>query len=300
VGRVVYTAMLNPRGGIECDLTVTRLGPEAFLIVTGAAVHTHDADWIRRHLPPDGRATLTDITAGHAVLGVMGPASRRLLSRLTPDDLSNEAFPYMTSREIWLGLAQVRASRVTYVGELGWELYIPTEFAPGVYDALVAAGEGLGLRHAGYHAMDSLRLEKAYRAWGHDLGCEDTPFEAGLGFAVRLDTRAAFIGREALLARQGKPLTKRMLVVTLEDPEPLLLGDEPVWRDGALVGRITSGAYGHTIGRAVGLGWVSHEGGVDEAYIGSGRWEVEIAGERAAARMGLHPPWDPEGRRVRG
>jgi 4-methylaminobutanoate oxidase (formaldehyde-forming) len=297
-GRLVYTQMLNARGGIEADLTVTRLAPDAFSIVTAAAASTHDAAWIRRHLG-DARAVLTDVTSGTAVLGVMGPRSRELLARLTDADLSNAAFPYLASREIWLASALVRATRVTYVGELGWELYVPTEFAASVYEALVMAGEDLGLRHAGYHAMDSLRLEKAYRSWGHDLGSEDTPLEAGLGFAVRLDKRASFLGREALLARYQKSLGRRLVVFVLEDAEPLLYHDEPVWRDGALVGRISSGAFGHTLGRAVGLGWVAHADGVTDGFVASGRWEIEIAGERMPARAQMAPPYDPRSLRVR-
>ena len=297
-GRLVYTQMLNARGGIEADLTVTRLTADVFAIVTAAAASTHDAAWIRRQLG-DARAVLTDVTSGAAVLGVMGPRARALLARLTDADLSNGAFPYLASREIWLASAPVRATRVTYVGELGWELYVAAEFAAGVYDALVAAGEDLGLRHAGYHAMDSLRLEKAYRSWGHDLGSEDTPLEAGLGFAVRLDKGAPFLGREALLAQSQKPLARRLVVFVLEDAEPLLYHDEPVWRDGALVGRIASGAYGHTLGRAVGLGWVAHADGVTDAFVASGRWEIEIAGERATARAQLAPPYDPKSLRVR-
>jgi 4-methylaminobutanoate oxidase (formaldehyde-forming) len=297
-GRIVYTQMLNRRGGIECDLTVTRLTAEAFLVVTAAACATHDLAWIRRHLG-DARVALTDVTSAFAVLGVMGPRARTLLARLTGADLSNEGFPFGASRELSLAAAPVRATRITYVGELGWELYVPTEFAPAVYDALLSAGADLGLRHAGYHAMDSLRLEKAYRAWGHDIGCEDTPLEAGLGFAVRLDKPAAFLGREALVARRAEPLRRRLVVFTLEDPEPLLYHDEPVWRDGALVGRITSGAWGHTLGRAVSLGWVERADGVDEAFVASGRWELEVAGERCRARAQLTPPYDPDSRRVR-
>jgi 4-methylaminobutanoate oxidase (formaldehyde-forming) len=297
-GRLVYTQMLNARGGIEADLTVTRLSAEAFFIVTGATAATHNTHWIARQIGA-ARAVLTDVTSAQAVLGVMGPRSRQLLARLTDADLSAAAFPFLTSREIWLGSAPVRAARVTYVGELGWELYVPTELAAGVYDALVAAGEDLGLRHAGYHAMDSLRIEKAYRSWGHDIGGEDTPFEAGLGFAVRLDKRAPFTGRDALLARQGKPLARRLAVFVLDDPEPLLYHDEPIWRDGALVGRIASGAYGHTVARAVGLGWIACPDGVTEAFVASGRWEIEIACERVPARAQLTPPYDPKSLRVR-
>jgi 4-methylaminobutanoate oxidase (formaldehyde-forming) len=297
-GRIVYTQMLNHRGGIEADLTVTRLADDAFMVVTSAAAATHDADWIRRGL--EGvRATMTDVTSGTAVLGVMGPRSRELLARLTEADLGNDAFPFLTSREIWLARAPVRAARVTYVGELGWELYVPVEFAPGVHEALVAAGQDLGLRHAGYHAMDSLRIEKAYRSWGHDLGSEDTPLEAGLGFAVRLDKRVACVGREALVAQREKPLRRRLVVFVLDDPEPLLYHDEPVWRDGALVGRITSGAFGHTIGRAIGLGWVEHADGVTDGFVAGGRWELEVACERLAARAQLAPPYDPKSLRVR-
>jgi 4-methylaminobutanoate oxidase (formaldehyde-forming) len=299
IGRLVYTQMLNARGGIEADLTVTRLAADVFLVVTSAAASTHNAHWIRRHIG-EARAVLTDQTSSEAVLGVMGPRSRELLSRLTDVDLSNAAFPFLASREIWLASAPVRAARVTYVGELGWELYVPAEFAGGVYDAVVEAGEDFGLRHAGYHAMDSLRIEKAYRSWGHDLGCEDTPLEAGLGFAVRLDKRpAAFTGREALLAQREKPLARRLLVFVLDEPEPLLYHDEPIWRDGALVGRIASGAYGHTVGRSVGLGWVSHSDGVTDAFVTSGRWEIEIACERRRTRAQLTPPYDPKSLRVR-
>ena len=297
-GRLVYTQMLNARGGIEADLTVTRLSADAFFIVTAAAAATHNTHWIARHIG-DARAVLTDVTSGQTVLGVMGPRSRELLARLTDADLSSAAFPFLASREIWLGSAPVRASRVTYVGELGWELYAPTELAASVYDAVVAAGEDLGLRHAGYHAMDSLRIEKAYRSWGHDIGGEDTPLEAGLGFAVCLDKRAPFTGRDAMLRQQGKPCTRRLAVFTLDDPEPLLYHDEPIWRDGVLVGRITSGAYGHTVGRAVGLGWIACPDGVTEAFVASGRWEIEIACERVPARAQLTPPYDPKSLRVR-
>jgi 4-methylaminobutanoate oxidase (formaldehyde-forming) len=298
VGRLVYTQMLNARGGIEADLTVTRLAEDAYFIVTGASVATHDTDWIRRNLG-DARVVLTDVTPASAVLGVMGPRARTLLARLTDADLSNAAFPFLASREIWVGSARVRASRVTYVGELGWELYVPTDQAAGVYDALAAVGEDLGLRHAGYHAMDSLRIEKAYRSWGHDLGSEDTPLQAGLGFAVRIDKRVSFLGRDALLAQREKPLTRRLVVFTLEDPAPLLYHDEPILRDGALVGRITSGAYGHTIGRAIGLGYVEHMDGVTDTFVESGRWELEIACERHRAQAQLSPPYDPKSLRVR-
>jgi 4-methylaminobutanoate oxidase (formaldehyde-forming) len=297
LGRIVYTQMLNARGGIECDLTVTRVGLDAYLVVTIAAAAGHDADWIRRGLAA-ARVTLTDVTSAYTVLGVMGPRSRDLLSRLTSADLSHRAFPFATSSEIELGSAMVRATRITYVGELGWELYVPTEFAAGVYDDVLDAGADLGLRLAGYHAMDSLRLEKGYRSWGHDLGGDDTPLEAGLGFAVAF--KKEFVGREALLKQRDQRLTRRLLSFVLEDPRPLLLGDEPIWRDGVLLGRTTSGAYGHTLGRSVGLGYVSHADGVDAAFAATGRWELEIATERFAARAQLEPFYDPTSARVRG
>jgi 4-methylaminobutanoate oxidase (formaldehyde-forming) len=297
VGRIVYTQMLNRRGGIECDLTVTRLADDTYLVVTVAAAATHDADWIRRGIA-NTRVTFTDVTSAGTVLGVMGPRSRELLARLTGADLSSAAFPFGTVREIELGYAGVRATRITYVGELGWELYVPAELAMGVYDDVVAAGEGLGLRHAGYHAMDSLRVEKGYRSWGHDIGPEDTPLEAGLSFAVAFQ-KGGFTGREALLRQRDTPLERRLVMFALDDPEPLLLGDEPIWRDGALVGRITSGAYGHTLGRAVGMGYVVHPDGVDAAFVQAGRWELEIATERVPAAARLEPLYDPTSARVR-
>ena len=296
-GRIVYTQMLNRRGGIECDLTVTRLADDAYLVVTIAAAATHDADWIRRGIG-DARVTLTDVTSAFAVLGVMGPRARALLARLTGADLSNAAFPFGTAREIELGYATVRAARITYVGELGWELYVPVEFAMGVYEAVVAAGRDLGLRHAGFHAMDSLRLERGYRSWGHDIGGEDTPLEAGLGFAVAFK-KEGFVGRDALLRQRDRPLARRLVMFTLDDPEPLLLGDEPIWRDGVLVGRITSGACGHTLGRSVGTGYVTHADGVDAPFLRAGRWELEIATERVPATAQLEPPYDPTSARVR-
>jgi 4-methylaminobutanoate oxidase (formaldehyde-forming) len=297
-GRIVYTQMLNARGGIECDLTVTRLAEDAYLIVTIAAAATHDADWIRRGIGA-ARVMLTDVTSAFTVLGVMGPRSRELLARVTGADLSPAAFPFGTAREIEIGYAMARATRITYVGELGWELDVPAEFAVNVYEATVAAGEEFGLRHAGYHAMDSLRMEKGYRSWGHDIGGEDTPLEAGLGFAVAFK-KDGFVGREVLLRQRDKPLARRLVMFTLADSEPLLLGDEPIYRDGVLVGRITSGAYGHTLGRSVGMGYVTHADGVDAGFVGTGRWELEIAMERAPAVAHLEPPYDPTSARVRG
>ncbi len=298
-GRIVYTGMLNEAGGIECDLTVTRLAEECYYVVTVAASAVHDLDWIRRHVPAGARAVLTDVTSGYAVVSVMGPRSRELLGRLTSADLGTAAFPFGTAREIDVGYATVRALRITYVGELGWELHVPTDFAAGVYDALVTEGAAVGLRHAGYHALDSLRMEKGYRSWGHDITSEDTPLEAGLGFTVAFDKPGGFIGREALLRQREAPLRRRLVQFVLDDPEPLLFGDEPIYRDGVLAGRITSAAYGHTVGRAVGLGWVRHPDGVDRGFLAAGAWQLDVAGVRHAAAAGLAPPYDPRGERVR-
>ncbi len=298
-GRVVYTAMLNERGGFESDLTVTRLAADAYLVVTGSAQGTRDLDWIRRHLPAGARATVTEVTGAYAVLGLMGPRSRELLARVSDADLGPGAFPFLTSREIAIGQATARASRVTYVGELGWELYVPVEQAGLVYDELAKAGRDLGLRDAGYYALDSLRMEKAYRAWGREVTIDDTPWEAGLGFAVRLDKPVSFLGREALLEQRERTLTKRLLTFVLEDEAALPWGDEPILRDGRVVGSVTSAAFGHTLGRAVAMGYVRDPGGVDAAYVAGGRFELDVAGDRIPARAGLAAPYDPHALRVK-
>jgi 4-methylaminobutanoate oxidase (formaldehyde-forming) len=298
-GQIVYTAMLNERGRFESDLTVTRLSEEAYLVVTGSAQGTRDLDWIRRHRPPAARVAVTDVTGAYAVIGVMGPRSRELLARVSDADLGPRAFPFGASREIAVGPATVRASRITYVGELGWELYVPVEQAGLVYDELARAGEDVGRRDAGYYAMDSLRMEKAYRAWGRDVTIDDTPWEAGLGFAVRLAKPTPFLGREALLAQRERPLTKRLVTFVLEDATALPWGDEPILRDGRVVGTVTSAAFGHTLGRAVAMGYVREADGVDEAFVTGGRFELDIGGERIPARAGLAAPYDPGGLRVK-
>ena len=238
--------MLNARGGIECDLTVTRIRDDRFLIVTGVQTAARDFDWIRRNMDSDARAWLTDVTSAFAVLGVMGPESRRLLERASGADLSNAAFPFGTSREIGVGYATVRATRITYVGELGWELHVPTEMAVSSYDALLAAADGIGIRHAGFHALNSLRLEKGYRHWGDDIATHDSPMEAGLAAFVAFDKGVPFIGRDAFLRLRDRGVTRRLVLFRLADPEPLMYGDEPIWCDGRLVGAITSAAYGTT------------------------------------------------------
>ena len=269
-GRVVYTGLLNERGGYESDLTVTRLSGDAYFIVSGSAQTTRDLDWIRRAIPPKARASLTDVTSAYAVFGVMGPSARTLLAGVAGADLGNEAFPFATMRDIGIGRAPVRALRITYVGELGWELYVPVEFAPSVYDDLVRAGRDLDLRDAGYYALDSLRLEKGYRAWGRDIGPDRTPLEAGLAFAVCLDK--PFTGREALVRQREQGLTQRVVPVCLADPEPLLCGGALILRDGQSVGAVTSAAYGPPPGMSVPLRMVRHAGrarrGRHEAALG--------------------------------
>ena len=296
-GRVVYTGLLNERGGYESDLTVTRLSGDTYFIVSGSAQTTRDLDWIRRSIPPEARASLTDVTSDYAVFGVMGPSARALLTGVAGADLGNEAFPFATMRDIGIGRAPVRALRVTYVGEMGWELYVPVEFAPAVYDDLVRAGRELGLRDAGYYALDSLRLEKGYRAWGRDIGPDCTPLEAGLAFAVCLDK--PFTGREALVRQREQGLTQRLVQFVLDDPEPLLFGGELILRDGQSVGEVRSAAYGHTLGRSVALGWVRNADGVDRAYIEAGAYELDVGGERFAATAHLRSPYDPKGARIR-
>ncbi|MFM9999208.1 MAG: FAD-dependent oxidoreductase [Burkholderiaceae bacterium] len=300
VGKIVYTQWLNQRGGIEADLTVTREAADRFLIVTAAATQTRDLAWLQRHIPEDARAVAVDLGASMAVIGLMGPRSRELLELLSDADLSNSAFPFGTSQTIDLAYARVRASRITYVGELGWELYIPTECAPAVFDALVAAGEPLGLRLAGYHALNALRMEKAYRHWGHDISDEDTPLQAGLGFAVAWSKPGGFIGRDALLAQREKGLTRRLVQFALRDPEPLLYHNEPIWRDGVIVGRISSGMFGHTVGRSLGMGYVDNTAGLaDNEWIMNGRYDIEVAGVRFGADASLSALYDPKGLRVK-
>ena len=297
-GSVVYTSMLNPSGGTELDATVTRLAGDAFLVVTSAAAQARTYHWLRRH--DDHGAVVTDVTSGFGVLSVTGPASRDLLGRLTDAGLANDEFPFARAREIDVGWATALALRVSFTGELGWELYVPVESLGTLYDQVLEAGADLGLRHAGYHALDGLRAEKGYVHWGADVGPADTPFEAGLGATVAMDKPGGFIGREALLARAAQPQRRRLVYVLLADPEPLLYHGESVLRDGSIVGRVTSGAYGHTLGAAVGL--VALEGAPDalDEIVAAGDVEVEIAGEQVPARISARPFYDPDGTRLRG
>ena len=298
-GRVVYTPWLNEQGGIEADLTVTRLAEDCFWVVSAPATRVRDLTWLRRHLESGTRVSLRDVTEDYGVLGVMGPRSRELLAKVCDADLTNEAFPFGTSQEIEISGVRVLALRITYVGELGWELYVPWEQSVTVYDALAQEGELLGLRLAGFHAMNSLRIEKGYRHWSHDVTPDDNPFEAGLGFAVAMEKPGGFIGHESLSRFDKHQLTRRLVGFALEDPEPLLYHDEPIWCEGELVGQIRSGMYGHTVGRSLGLGTVEVQGGVSAEWIRSGRFEIEIAGRRVTAKASLRPFYDPAGKRVR-
>ncbi len=301
VGRTVYTGVLNERGTFESDLTIARLAPDTFLVITGSAQPIRDMDWLSRHMPADAHAVLTDVTSGWTVLSVMGPKSRALLQKVSKADLSNEGFPFATIREIGIGYATVLASRRTYMGELGWELYVPVEFAVTVFETLHEAGAEFGLRDAGYYAIDTLRLEKGYRAWGRELTPDDTPFQAGLGWAVKLDKPGGFIGQKALVEARGKPLTRRLVSVVLEDGEPLLWGGEALLRDGHPVGDLTSAGYGHTLGASVGLGYVKRSDGaaIDAVWLEGGSFEVDLAGARHAAKVSLRCPFDPVGARIK-
>ena len=290
VGAITYTSMLNKRGGIECDFTVTRLEPERFRIVTGTAFGLHDISWIREHAPDDGSVVVEDVTSRYACLGIWGPHAREILQPLSTADLSNEAFRYMRAREIDVGPVPCLALRVTYVGELGWELYCPMEFGLRLWDTIWASGREHGLVAGGYKAIDSCRLEKGYRVWGADITPDDDPYEAGLDFAVKLD-KGDFIGREALLAAEPK---RRLACLVLADPRAVALGSEPVRIDGEAVGRVTSGGYGYTVGRSIAYAYVPSGNAVPGQPV-----EVEIFGEWVTGEVAAEPLYDPSGERIR-
>jgi glycine cleavage system T protein len=297
-GRIVYTQMLNARGGIECDLTVTRLSETAFFLVVPGATLQRDLAWLRRHVG-EGFVVITDVSASETVLPLMGPKSRALLSRVSPADFGNEAHPFGMAREIEIGMGLARAHRVTYVGELGWELYVGTDQAAHVFETLLEAGEDLGLKLCGLHAMDSCRIEKGYRHFGHDITDEDHVLEAGLGFAVKTG-KGAFIGRDAVLRKREEGLSRRLLQFRLTDPEPLLFHNEPVLRDGQIVGHVTSGNYGHTLGGAIGLGYVPcRTPGEPAAEMLASSYAIEVTGQVFEAEASLRPMYDPASERVK-
>ena len=295
-GKIVYSQFLNETGGIEADVTVTRLTETAYIVVTPAATRLADQAWMARH-KGDFNVVITDTTAGEAVLAIMGPKSRELLNKVSPADFSNAANPFGTAQEIEIGMGLARAHRVSYVGELGWELYVSSDMAGHVFEVLEDAGADLGLKLCGMHMMDSCRIEKAYRHFGHDITCEDHVLEAGLGFAVKTD-KPAFIGRDAVLRKREDGLQNRLLQFRLTDPEPLLFHNEPIIRDGAYVGYLSSGNYGHTLGGAIGLGYVPCEGQSAADVLGS-RYEIEVAGTKVVAEASLKPMYDPTSERVK-
>jgi sarcosine dehydrogenase len=298
-GYLVYTQMLNERGGIESDLTVGRLSPSKYYIVTGTGFATHDFDWISRSIPNGLDARLIDVTSAYAVLSVMGPRSRDVLQGLTEHDLSNAGFPFGRFKRVTIAGAPVLALRVTYVGELGWELHIPVEFAASLYDALMAAGQPHGIANAGYRAIESLRLEKGYRAWGAEIGPDHSPLVAGLAWAVKLKSNTPFQGRAALEAQAAKPLP-RLLAGFTTDPSIVLLGRETIYRDGKRVGWLTTGGYGYTVGRSIGYGYVRDpENGVDRGKVLSGRYELEVATARVPAEVFVDSLYDPTMSRIK-
>ncbi len=298
VGRIVYTQCLNEQGGIEADVTVTRLDQDRYLYVTGAACRVRDAAWLARHAKAYD-VTLTDLTDEVAVLGVMGPNARSLLAANAEGDFADAAFPFGTAREVRINGHSLRAHRITYVGALGWELYVPARDAGAVFDALSVGPNGNPVQLAGYHAMDSLRLEKAYRHWGHDITDEDTPLEAGLSFTCAWDKPGGFLGREALLAQKAQGLHKRLVLFALEDPEALLYHDEPIWADGQRVGRITSGAYGHSLGRALGFGYVSLPEPFLLKSLRGMSFAIEVGDQMVAARPSTRALYDPDQNEIR-
>jgi heterotetrameric sarcosine oxidase gamma subunit len=298
-GVITYTQWLNDAGTIEADLTVTKLADDRYWVVATDTAHRHVETRMRRHFG-DEHAIVTDVTSGYAQLNVQGPRSRELLQSITAADMSNEAFPFRSARQIDIGFARVLCVRITYLGELGYELYVPAEQAVHVYDRVVAAGERFGLRHAGLKALGSLRMEKGYRDYGHDIDNTDSVLEAGLGFAVDLNKRDGFIGRDAVVARrEAGPLTRRLVQVVVDDPEPLMFHAEVLRRDDRAVGYVRAASYGFTLGGAVGLVMVEAGEPVTAAYLSSGTWDVEIAGCRYPARVSIRPLYDPENLRIK-
>ena len=294
VGRIVYTAMLNRRGGIECDLTVTRVTGDRFLMVTGTAFGQHDLGWLRRHLPADGSVLINDLTPGRVCFGLWGPRARDILASVSRDDVSDAAFPYLTAQAMTVGSVPVYALRVTYVGELGWELYAHTEFGLALWRTLWEAGLAHGMLAAGYRAIDALRLEKGYRVWSSDITPDETPYEAGLGFAVALDKGIDFIGRDALVAAKAAGPRKRLRCLVLEDARSVCLGNEPVRVGGEIVGRVTSGGYGFAVERSIAYAYLPPH----RAAIGT-LGEVEVFGEWVGFEVVREPLYDPAGTRIR-
>ena len=296
-GKIVYTQFLNRAGGIEADVTVTRLTETAYLVVTPAATRLADQTWMMRYAV-NFNVVVTDVTSGEGVLAVMGPNARALLEKVSPADFSNATNPFGTAQEIEIGMGLARAHRVTYVGELGWEIYVPSDMAGHVFETLHDAGQDMGLKLCGMHMMDSCRIEKGFRHFGHDITCEDHVVDAGLGFAVKVDKGGDFIGREAVIARKESGPQNRLVQFTLTDPEPLLFHNEPIIRDGEYVGYLSSGNYGHTLGGAIGLGYVPCEG-EKAADVLASSYEIDVCGVKVKAEASLKPMYDPKSERVK-
>ena len=303
VGKIVYGQWLNSSGGIEADLTVTRLAETAFLIVTAAVSAVRDLSWINRNIPDEANCIVTDVTSAEAVFSLMGPKSRDLLGDITSDSLSNDEFPFGTAKEIEIGMGLARAHRISYVGELGWELYVPTDMARHVFDVILESGGDKELQFCGMHVLDSCRLEKGYRHFGHDITDEDHVLEAGLGFCVKLNKPSSkfgnFIGRDAVLEKKDQGLSRRLVQFKLRDPSPLLYHNETIYQDGKAVGRITSGAFGHYLGGSVGLGYVPCEPGATVKQMLDANYEIDVAGVRVQADASLKPLYDPSGEKVK-
>jgi len=299
VGSVIYTQMLNEKGGIECDLTVARVAHDEYYIVTGTGFATHDFDWIKRNIPDGMNAQLFDMTSAYAVLSLMGPKARTILQAVTRDDLSNEAFGFAQVKTIGIGGCPVNAIRLTYVGELGWELHLPVEYATQVYQTIMQAGKSHGIRNAGYRAIESLRLEKGYRAWGADIGPDHTSLEAELGWAVKLNKDIDFKGKSAIVKQKENGVNKMLACFTVDDPEVILLGRETIYRNGERVGWLSSGGFGYTLGKSIGYGYVRSADGVDKDFVLSGEYELEVATKRAEVKVHLSPLFDPEMERIK-
>jgi 4-methylaminobutanoate oxidase (formaldehyde-forming) len=299
-GRVTYTHWLDDSGKLEADLTVTKLDEERYWVVASDTAHRHVETWLRRHIPSDAHAFVTDVTSGYAQINVQGPRSRELMAKITSQPMGDGAFAFRDAKEIDIGYARALCLRITYLGELGYELYVPTEQALHVYERLTEAGATLGLRHAGLKALASLRMEKAYRDYGHDIDNTDTVLEAGLGFAVALDKPGGFLGRDAVLAQKARgALAKRLCSVRLLDPEALLFHAEVVRRNDVPVGYVRAASYGFTVGGAVGLAMIVGDAPVTQKWIDEGRWDVELADRRVRAAVSLRPFYDPTSARVR-
>ena len=296
-GKIVYTQFLNNHGGIESDVTVTRLTETSYLVVTPAATRLADQTWMERNRG-NFSVVITDVTAGEGVLAVMGPNARKLLEKVSPADFSNAVNPFGTAQEIELGMGLARAHRVTYVGELGWEIYVSSDMAGHAFETLLEAGQDMDLKLCGMHMMDSCRIEKGFRHFGHDITSEDHVVDAGLGFAVKATKECDFIGKQAVIERKASGPKNRMVQFKLTDPEPLLYHNEPVLRDGEIVGYLSSGNYGHTLGAAVGMGYVPCEGESAADVLGS-TYEIDVCGTKVKAEASLKPMYDPKGERAK-